>query len=110
PIGMAKSTVGEYTYAIFAVTVIALVLSWLVSVFFVPYLGTLLLKAKPVSAEHHEHFDTPFYRGFRRAVDWCVEHRWITIGATLLTYALGIAGLGRVQHQCFPDSSRTASL
>lgn len=106
PIGMAKSTVGEYTYAIFAVTVIALVLSWLVSVYFVPYLGTLLLKTKPVSAEHHEHFDTPFYRRFRRAVDWCVEHRWITIGAMLLTFALGIAGMGKVQQQFFPDSSR----
>ena len=106
PIGMARSTVGEYTYAIFAVTVIALVLSWLVSVYFVPYLGTLLLKAKPVSSVHQEHFDTPFYRGFRRTVDWCVEHRWITIGATLLTFALGIAGMGKVQQQFFPDSSR----
>jgi multidrug efflux pump len=106
PIGLAKSTVGEYTFAIFAVTVIALVLSWLVSVYFVPYLGTLLLKAKPVSSEHHEHFDTPFYRTFRRAVDWCVEHRWITIGATLLTFALGIVGMGKVQQQFFPDSSR----
>jgi len=110
PIGMAKSTVGEYTFAIFAVTVIALVLSWLVSVYFVPYLGTLLLKAKPIptgaDADHHEHFDTPFYRTFRRAVDWCVEHRWITIGATLLTFALGIVGMGKVQQQFFPDSSR----
>jgi multidrug efflux pump len=106
PIGMARSTVGEYTFAIFAVTVIALVLSWLVSVYFVPYLGTLLLKAKPVSSEHHEHFDTPFYRSFRRTVDWCVEHRWITIGATLLTFALGIVGMGKVQQQFFPDSSR----
>ncbi|MCA0215326.1 MAG: efflux RND transporter permease subunit [Proteobacteria bacterium] len=106
PIGLARSTVGEYTFAIFAVTVIALVLSWLVSVYFVPYLGTLLLKAKPVSAEHEEHFDTPFYRHFRRAVGWCVQHRWITIGATLLTFALGIVGMGRVQQQFFPDSSR----
>ena len=110
PIGMAKSTVGEYTFAIFAVTVIALVLSWLVSVYFVPYLGTLLLKAKPLpangEADHHEHFDTPFYRTFRRTVDWCVEHRWITIGATVLTFALGIAGMGKVQQQFFPDSSR----
>jgi hypothetical protein len=47
PIGIARSVTGEYTFAIFAVTVIALVLSWLVSVYFVPYLGTLLLKAKP---------------------------------------------------------------
>ncbi|WP_332814615.1 efflux RND transporter permease subunit [Ramlibacter sp.] len=106
PIGLAKSTVGEYTFAIFAVTAIALVLSWLVSVYFVPYLGTLLLKARPVSAEHHEHFDTPFYRGFRRTVDWCVEHRWITMGATLAVFALGIAGMGKVQQQFFPDSSR----
>jgi len=106
PIGLAQSTVGEYTFAIFAVTVIALVLSWLVSVYFVPYLGTLLLKAKPVSAEHQEHFDTPFYRTFRRAVNWCVQHRWITIGATLLIFALGIVGMGRVQQQFFPDSSR----
>jgi len=106
PIGMAKSTVGEYTFAIFAVTVVALVLSWLVSVYFVPYLGTLLLKSKPAAPEHHEHFDTPFYRTFRRTVDWCVEHRWLTIGATILTFALGIAGMGKVQQQFFPDSSR----
>ncbi len=110
PIGMAKSTVGEYTFAIFAVTVIALVLSWVVSVYFVPYLGTLLLKAKPLppggEADHHEHFDTPFYRTFRRAVDWCVEYRWVTIGATVLMFALGIVGMGKVQQQFFPDSSR----
>jgi multidrug efflux pump subunit AcrB len=106
PIGMARSTVGEYTFAIFAVTVIALVLSWFVSVYFVPYLGTLLLKPKPVTGEHHEHFDTPFYRRFRVVVNWCVQHRWVTIGATLGLFVLGIAGMGKVQQQFFPDSSR----
>ena len=108
PIGMAKSTVGEYTYAIFAVTVIALVLSWWVSVYFVPYLGTLLLKSKP-QGEHaveHELFDGPFYRHFRTAVTWCVEYRWKAIGITLLIFVLGIVGMGRVQQQFFPDSSR----
>ena len=108
PIGMAKSTVGEYTYAIFAVTVIALVLSWWVSVYFVPYLGTLLLKVKP-QGEHggeHELFDGPLYRHFRTAVTWCVEYRWKAIGITLLIFVLGIVGMGRVQQQFFPDSSR----
>ncbi len=37
---------------------------------------------------------------------WCVAHRWVTIGLTLLTFALGLAGMGRVQQQFFPDSSR----
>jgi multidrug efflux pump subunit AcrB len=108
PIGLAKSVTGEYTFAIFAVTVIALVLSWVVSVYFVPYLGTLLLKVKPhdPDAPPHELFDTPFYNTFRRTVNWCVEHRWLTIGATLLIFALGIVGMGKVQQQFFPDSSR----
>ena len=115
PIGIAKSMTGEYTFAIFAVTVIALVLSWLVSVYFVPYLGVLLLKAKPQhgaasssdsGSEHHESFDTPFYNTFRKTVNWCVKHRWVTIGATVLLFALGIVGMGKVQQQFFPDSSR----
>ena len=117
PIGLAKSVTGEYTYAIFAVTVIALVLSWIVSVYFVPYLGTLLLK-KPdhvvekahddhsASDDDHEMFDSVFYNTFRKAVNWCVQYRWITIGSTVLIFALGIVGMGKVQQQFFPDSSR----
>ena len=114
PIGLAKSVTGEYTFAIFAVTSAALVISWLVSVYFVPYLGALLLHTRSklgAGAGHegegpHELFDTPFYSRFRRAVDWCVQHRWITIGLTVLSFALGIVGMGRVQQQFFPDSSR----
>ncbi|GAB2529007.1 efflux RND transporter permease subunit [Simplicispira piscis] len=140
PIGIARSSVGEYAFAIFAVTVIALVLSWLASVYFVPYLGTLLLQPPPgrpkaagaplggseaqavasvgasdlpahvaaagITDDPREVFDSPFYKAFRRLVHWCVEHRWATIGATLLTFALGIAGMGVVQQQFFPDSNR----
>lgn len=108
PIGIAKSVTGEYTFAIFAVTVIALVLSWIVSVYFVPYLGTLLLKVKPHDPEAppHELFDSPFYKRFRGAVGWCVDHRWLTIAATVAIFGLGVFGMTRVQQQFFPDSSR----
>ena len=109
PIGLAKSVTGEYTFAIFAVTSAALVISWLVSVYFVPYLGAWLLHTrKEVDGVAHEGelFDTPFYHRFRGAVNWCVQHRWITIGLTLASFALGLAGMGRVQQQFFPDSAR----
>jgi multidrug efflux pump len=111
PIGLAKSVTGEYTFAIFAVTSAALIISWVVSVYFVPYLGAWLLHTKshvdPAHGEKpHELFDTPFYSRFRRLVNWCVAHRWVTIGLTVLTFALGIVGMGRVQQQFFPDSSR----
>ena len=104
PIGIARSTVGEYTFAIFAVTVIALLLSWWVSVYFVPYLGTRLLQIQP--HPEHELFDSPFYARFRRWVTWCVVHRWRAIGLTVLIFVLGLVGMGRVQQQFFPDSSR----
>ncbi|MDD2810815.1 efflux RND transporter permease subunit, partial [Rhodoferax sp.] len=111
PIGMAKSATGEYTFAIFAVTVIALVLSWLVSVYFVPYLGTRLLKAPPhvaagAQAQAHEMYDSGFYLAFQKAVNACIRHRWLTIGATVALFGLGVLGMGRVQQQFFPDSSR----
>ncbi len=114
PIGIAKSTVGEYTFAIFAVTVIALLVSWVASVYFVPYLGALLLR-KPAyleqqhAAQDHERaelFDTPFYRRFRAWVTWCVTHRWKSIGITIALFVLGLVGMGKVQQQFFPDSSR----
>jgi len=35
-----------------------------------------------------------------------VTHRWITIGSTALSFALGIVGIGKVQQQFFADSSR----
>jgi multidrug efflux pump len=39
PIATAKSSTGEYTIAIFQVTTLALLLSWLAAVIFIPYLG-----------------------------------------------------------------------
>jgi multidrug efflux pump subunit AcrB len=144
PIGIARSVTGEYTFAIFAVTVLALIISWVVSVYFVPYLGTVLLKTPPhvkaqpplegarleelersvagmdfertvrasvvahghKAATPHESFDNAFYNGFRALVNWCIAYRWVTIGITVVIFALGIVGMGRVQQQFFPDSSR----
>jgi len=106
PIGMAQSGVGEYTYAIFAVTAASLLISWVVSVYFVPYLGQWLLKTKPKVTAEQDLYDTPFYTRFKALVNWCVEHRWITIGLTIAALVLGVAGMSKVQQQFFPDSSR----
>ena len=111
PIGMAKSTTGEYTFAIFAVTVVALLVSWVASVYFVPYLGTLLLKppAHVLAADQLDSpkmYDSAFYRQFRAWVTWCVTHRWKTIAITVFLFAMGLVGMGKVQQQFFPDSSR----
>ncbi|QJQ05378.1 efflux RND transporter permease subunit [Undibacterium piscinae] len=108
PIGLAKSSAGEYTFSMFSVNTLALIISWLVAVLFTPYLGYLLLKVKPSSSAdgHHELFDTPFYNRFRSMVSWCVEWRKTTIAITLAIFGLGVFGFKFIEQQFFPDSSR----
>ena len=116
PIGIAKSVVGEYTFAIFAVTAAALMVSWLVSVFFVPALGYWLLKSPtPSGAAGHQRGpgeahgggpDTAFAQRFRALVTRCVERPVTTLALTVIVFILGLVGMGQVEQQFFPDSSR----
>jgi multidrug efflux pump len=108
PIGLAKSAAGEYTFSMFSVNAIALIVSWVVAVFFTPYIGYVLLKVKPhAGAEHgHDLFDTPGFRKFRSIVNWCVEWRKTTIVVTLGIFMLGLFGFKFIEKQFFPDSSR----
>nr|WP_315393407.1 efflux RND transporter permease subunit [uncultured Duganella sp.] len=109
PIGLAKSAAGEYTFSLFSVNALALLISWVVAVTFTPYLGFILLKVKPHAAggSDHDLFDTPGFRRFRAVVNWCVEYRWTTIAVSLAIFALGVYGFKFIEKQFFPDSSRT---
>ena len=37
---------------------------------------------------------------------WCVKRRWLVIGLTVALFALSIFGMGKVQKQFFPNSTR----
>ena len=111
PIATAASSTGEYTRSIFHVVTIALLLSWIAAVVFIPYLGDKLLPApKPASSGHaghgHDPYDTRFYRRFRGWVIWCVHHRWLVIAVTVAAFVVSLAMFRFVPQQFFPDSTR----
>ncbi|MBS1227042.1 MAG: acriflavin resistance protein [Proteobacteria bacterium] len=111
PVGFAKSSAGEYTFSIFAVVSIALVVSWVVAVVFTPYLGYKILDAKKLQARAQQHgediYQTPFYRRVHGAVDFCVRRRALVIVVTLAIFVLSLVALSKgVQKQFFPDSER----
>jgi len=108
PIGLAKSQAGEYTFSMFSVNALALLISWVVAVLFTPYIGYVLLKVRPHAPGEsaHEVFNTPMFQRFRSLVNWCVEWRKTTIVATLGVFALGVFGFKFIEKQFFPDSSR----
>ena len=115
PVGFARSVAGEYTFSIFAVVGIALIVSWVVAVVFTPYLGYKILNAKKLQAKGAQHgddiYETPFYRRVRDAVDWCVRRRWLVIGSTLMAFVLSLVVLNTVvEKQFFPASSRSELL
>ncbi len=122
PIATAKSATGEYTFAMFSVVTIALILSWFAAILATPLFGYWILKGKAASsaisaagkqegatngASHHEHFDTPFYQRLRKTIDWCIRHRWVTIIVTAIGLVLGGIGMGLTEKQFFPTSDRT---
>jgi len=106
PIALAKSMVGEYTFAIFAVTTTALLSSWLVAVIVTPYLGYELLKPAHRVTDEHAAYHTPFYQRFRSWVSWCAGHRYSVIVLTVLALIVGVAAMQRVEKQFFPQSDR----
>ena len=104
PIGFARSSAGEYTFSIFAVVSIALIVSWFVAVLFAPLLGVWLLK-KP------EKPDAPGESGaivriFRSLVVGAMRRRWVTIGATVALFVASLLALPLVPRQFFPASDR----
>ncbi len=114
PIATAESSVGEYTRSIFQVVGIALIVSWIAAVVFVPYLGDKLLPdlARLKAAKHgstegeHDPYATPLYRRIRAVITWCVTQRTLVIIVTVLLFAGSIFTFRYVPKQFFADSNR----
>ncbi len=107
PIGLNDSSAGEYTYTLFVVIAVALLLSWIVAVFFTPVISMLILKRpKPHSIKRHGLLAHTFERILLRSM----RHRWWTIGLVLLLFASSLLCMRWVQFQFFPASDRSELL
>jgi multidrug efflux pump subunit AcrB len=106
PVGFAASTAGEYVRSLFYVVGIALVTSWFVAVYFTPWLGNMILKQRAHAGQHHDVFDTRFYRGLRHTVGWAVRHRVIVLLLTLGTFVTSLWAFQFIPQNFFPQSSR----
>ncbi len=103
PIGLNSSAAGEFTFTLFVVIAVSLVVSWVVAVLFTPLLGVAIL---PEKMKHHADKKGWFAAWFGRALSFSMRRRWVTIGLTLAAFALSIFGMGFVQQQFFPASDR----
>ena len=103
PIGFAKSSAGEYTFSIFAVVAISLIVSWLVAVVFAPLIGKAILKVPEPKADAKPSKLVSVYSAFLRGA---IRAKWLTIGLTVAAFAAAIFLVRFVPRQFFPASDR----
>jgi multidrug efflux pump subunit AcrB len=103
PVGFAASSAGEYTFSLFAVVAIALVVSWFVAVIFAPVLGVVLLVPPTRTGTGGPGRVLRWYQDFLRLA---IRARWITIPLTLAVFAASFLALPLIPRQFFPSSDR----
>ncbi len=103
PVGFAASSAGEYTFSLFAVVGIALVVSWFVAVLFAPLLGVALLKAPDTSEPAKP---SRVLQEYQRFLDLAIRGKWMTIPLTLALFVASFLALPLVPRQFFPSSDR----
>lgn len=103
PIGFAKSSAGEYTFSLFAVVVIALLISWFVAVLFSPLIGTMILSTKH-KGKHVESGRIMTF--FRRLLLFTMRHAKLTLALTILVFCGSLVLAPFVPSQFFPSSDR----
>lgn len=103
PVGLNNSSAGEFTFTLFVVIAVSLIVSWIVAVLFTPLLGVALL---PKTMKKHHEQEGRISAAFSRMLLFCMRHRWLTIGVTVGVFVLSIVGMGFVQQQFFPASDR----
>ncbi len=106
PVGLAKSSAGEYTFSICTVVTIALLVSWLVAVIFTPYLGYRLLEENHVHEPQEDFYKKGYYAFCRKLVIWCLDHRRAVVIATVAAFLLSVLGFSKVEQEFFPPSER----
>jgi multidrug efflux pump subunit AcrB len=103
PVGFAASSAGEYTFSLFAVVAMALIVSWFVAVIFAPFLGVLILSPPKSTGQEKEGF---LLRTYRALITGAIRARWLTIPLTLALFAAAIFAVPLIPNQFFPASDR----
>ncbi len=103
PVGFAASSAGEYTFSLFAVVAIALIVSWFVAVIFAPLLGVAILKPPSTGQSADPGRVFRWYRGF---LTLAMRAKWVTIALTLALFVAAVLALPLIPRQFFPSSDR----
>jgi len=108
PVAFSKGMAAEFTKALFPVIGIALLISWVVSVMVAPLFGYKLIKVTVHKKEDGkiDPYQSRFYKIFKKILIWCLDHRKLVLGATLVSFCISVYMMQFIKQEFFPPSLR----
>lgn len=106
PVAFSKGMASEFCKSLFPVIGIALLLSWVISVMVAPLFGYYLIRISKVKESKSASFEKIISIYFKKILVWCLNHRILVVGLTLISFVGSLISLKFVRQEFFPPSLR----
>ena len=107
-IGLSQDVTGEYTFSLFVVIGLSLLLSWILAITVVPLLASLLFISINTTSDSHsvnqEQQESMLSRHYRSALQSVLRHRRITLVSLLLFTGISLVAFKQVPQMFFPNA------
>ena len=102
-IGLSQDVTGEYTFSLFVVIGLSLLLSWILAITVVPLLASLLFKTTNTNAE--EVLQEPMlYQRYRSGLNKVLKHRLSTLTGLIVFTVFSVIAFKQVPQMFFPNA------
>lgn len=104
PIAASEEAAGEYTFALFSIAGVALLVSWVFAVTVAPIMCIAMLPTPKKDAK--DPYASLLYRAFGALLRLCLRVRLLVLAAFVAMLVLSVVGFGSVRQMFFPEAAR----
>jgi multidrug efflux pump len=106
PFFLGQTSTNEYLRSLAIVLAVTLLGSWLLSITVTPLLCLHFARAHASATEGTGHYDSAFYRGYRRVIESLLRHKPVFVGTMLLLLAGAVGVIASIPYDFLPKSDR----
>ncbi|EDY84323.1 RND transporter, HAE1/HME family, permease protein [Verrucomicrobiia bacterium DG1235] len=104
-IGLSEDATGEFTFSLFVVIAVSLLLSWVFAVTVTPLFGYYLLQKPAKESESEDPYKGFVYKIYRSALKLSLHFRALTVLVLILMTLGSLFAFTKVKQSFFPDSN-----
>lgn len=105
PIYLSEGSTGEYCRTLFLIVGISLTISWFIAMLMTPQ-QCLWLLPQAVPGDQKDEFDTPFFKGLRKAIEGILRYRVVSVCCLVGMLVISFISFQFVVKLFFPFSTR----